>query len=144
MSLQRLGLVLAAILAAPNARANDLDGVWTGSYYCQQGPTTLDLFVTTTPAGTLLALFHFGDGGISRPEGCFAMRGALANGQMTFTAGKWLLRPYGYVGVDLSGTVHGNTYAGLVAGPGCTAFTLTWGPPAPAPSACRERDAPIS
>lgn len=144
MTLRRFSLVLATLLAAPNARANALDGVWTGSYFCQQGPTALELFVTVSPGGAPLALFHFGDGSMDRPEGCFAMQGTLSKGQMNLAAGKWLLRPYGYVSVDLSGTVNGNAYAGQVAGPGCTAFTLRWSPPAPAPAACQAREMPIS
>ncbi len=136
--------ILAALLIASQVRANVLDGVWTGSYFCQQGLTALELFVTISPNGVPLALFHFGDGSIDRPEGCFAMQGTLSKERMNFTAGKWLLRPYGYVSVDLSGIVNGNAYAGQVAGPDCTTFTLQWRPGSPAPAACQARETPIS
>ena len=141
---QRLNIALAALLVALNARADALEGVWAGSYDCRQGATTLELFVTVSPTGAPLALFHFGDGSTDRPEGCFAMQGALAKGRLSFTAGRWLLRPHGYVSVDLSGSVNGDAYTGLVAGPGCAAFSLKWSPPAPPPSACQERETPTS
>jgi hypothetical protein len=140
---KRLGVAALLALSGP-ALGGTLDGVWTGDYVCAQGDTRLELFVTTTPGGAPNALFHFGDGSPTRPEGCFAMEGAQVPGGLTFTATRWVLRPAGYVTVNLLGSVAGARYAGWVAGPGCTSFSLTRQPLAPLPAACEERDSTVS
>jgi hypothetical protein len=112
------------------------DGLWTGTYICSQGTTPLELYVTTAMVGTPTALFHFGDGSVDRPEGCFTMIGSQTSGALVFTAHGWVLRPPDYVTVNLLGSVTQGHYTGWVAGPGCTTFNLTWHPVAPAPAVC--------
>ncbi len=136
---KRVGTAAMLLALAGPAGAAGLDGTWSGSYVCVQGVTALDLFVSTSPAGVLVALFHFGDGSPARPEGCFAMQGAVSAGSVAFTATHWLLHPDGYVTVNLLGTVGADGYAGWVAGPGCTSFTLQRRDAAvPLPAACRD------
>ena len=129
------GLALAVSTTA--ALAVPLEGVWTGSYGCAQGATPVELFVQRAPTGRLDARFHFGDGTPYRPEGCFAMLGQPDPANLQFTATHWFLQPYGYVTVNLAGTVRGPVYSGMVDGPGCTEFQMVWHPPAPLPPACR-------
>jgi hypothetical protein len=119
----------AAVAAGP-------DGLWTGTYVCAQGETPLELYVTTPAGGTPTALFHFGDGSADRPEGCFAMAGSQTPAAMVFTATDWRLRPPGYVTVNLLGSIAQGHYTGMVAGPGCTSFDLTWHPIALVPTVC--------
>jgi hypothetical protein len=142
---KRWGLTAALLALAGPVAAAPLDGVWTGTYVCAQGVTALDLFIATRPGAAPSALFHFGDGSPARPEGCFAMQGAVNPGALAFTATHWLLRPDGYVTVNLLGSVGaGGVYAGWVDGPGCTSFTLQRRAAAPLPKACRDRGAPVS
>ena len=135
---KRIGMAAALAAWAGPASGAALDGVWGGHYTCAQGDTALELFISTAPDGKLDALFHFGDGSLSRPEGCFAMRGGIAPGGLSFTATRWITRPYGYVTVDLLGSVHAESYGGRVAGPGCTVFSLQRVPPVATPAVCQK------
>ena len=129
-------ICIAIVMSSASvAMAAGPDGLWTGTYVCAQGETPLELYVTVPPGGAPTALFHFGDGSVGRPEGCFSMDGSQTAGALVFTAHGWLLRPPGYVTVNLLGSAADGRYTGWVAGPGCTTFNLTWHPIAPAPAA---------
>ncbi|MEO1328142.1 MAG: hypothetical protein AAFW46_00605 [Pseudomonadota bacterium] len=135
-----LGLALALALgvgaAGPAAgqEASDLSGVWRGRYDCNQGITGLTL--TLAPAAATdrgssalqgRFIFYEAPNNPGVPTGCFEMRGAVGlDGRIELIAGAWLLRPDGYVTVDLSGAVSegGAAISGDVIGPGCTRFAL--------------------
>ena len=128
--------VALGMVSASAALAAGPDGLWTGTYVCAQGETPVELYVTTPPGGTTTALFHFGDGSAALPEGCFAMEASQTPEALVFTATGWRLRPPGYVTVNLLGSVAEGHYTGMVAGPGCTSFSLTWHRLAPVPAVC--------
>lgn len=151
-----LSAVAATILAAlPSWDAwaqHTVAGIWEGRYSCGQGATGLMLTVRPTEGSNVEALFRFyavkSNPGV--PEGCFEMTGTYVPGtrQMDLSAGRWLLRPFGYVTVDLSGTVSadGSGMSGTVIGPLCTRFELHRGPMVPrsAAPACRSYDVTAS
>ena len=141
---RRLAIVALLLGWGGPALAAPLEGMWSGSYVCPQGLTPLELFVTGEPSSGLRAYFHFGDGSLSRPEGCFSMRGTLAGSMLSFEAAGWFLRPEHYRSVDLGGRLDGARYSGSVTGPGCTTFDLEWHPAAPLPTACQPRGSAIS
>ena len=127
-------LIAIGLLAAlmPGARADDaVSGTWEGSYRCGQGNTALvlDLRPGQMP-GAVDGLFYFHEStdnpGV--PEGCFAMSGSVdrQRHQVTLSAGRWLLHPFGYVTVDLVGQLDpgGERLSGRVIGPLCDAFEL--------------------
>jgi hypothetical protein len=124
------GVALVAIAIGTQAWAQDVSGAWTGTYRCAQGVTGLELSLRQDPGGDVDGLFHFfaapANPGV--PEGCYDLHGHLdaASGRITLRAGQWLLRPNGYIAVDLSGTLDpgGDRLAGRIDFPSCDKFTL--------------------
>ena len=122
-----------------------MDGVWEGTYSCAQGNTGLSLFVSGQADGRLRTVFYFypTPDNPMVPVGCFGMSGTYdaTTGEAHFTAGQWILRPPGFVTVDLAGTVDARLtrMSGDVDGPGCDTFSLRHVAAAsrPAPAACR-------
>jgi hypothetical protein len=149
----RHGVLACAMLMSvqPALSAGDrLAGTWLGRYTCGQGTTGLTLYVDGLPGSRVTALFHFyadaSNPGV--PEGCFEMNGSFnqSTRHIELRAGSWLLHPYGYVTVDLSGTMNGGTMSGRVIGPGCATLELH---PAgirvpPDPAACRPKGSIVS
>jgi len=141
----RLVLGLMAALVSPAWADDGVSGTWKGSYVCGQGDTALTLILRPgRHKGELDGLFHF-HGSVSNPgvpEGCFTMTGSAGaqNHQITLSAGIWLLQPFGYVTVDLTGRLEpgGDRLSGQVIGPLCQGFKLrrVKASPAPVPSAC--------
>ena len=136
-----------ALLAHPALAAE----AWEGVYDCPQGRTGLTL--TLEPADTgVTALFHFyadpSNPGV--PEGCFAMSGTLdpGTGRLELRAEQWLLRPYNYYTVDLTGWVSPDRQRlqGEIPSPGCTVFDLsrTVRPVHVPPPPCRPGSALVS
>ena len=119
--------VALTLLAAP-AVATEF---WEGSYDCAQGRTGLTLTLEEAGSpGQVAALFNF----YAVPEnprvpvGCFEMSGLLDRRTrlLDLRAGRWLLRPFTYVAVDMRGTFNADftRLTGRIAGPGCTGFGL--------------------
>jgi hypothetical protein len=135
-----VALLMAGVTAA--AAQGGPEGTYSGSYQCGQGSTALSLTVTRAPDGGLSALFYFHRlaSNPNVPSGCFTMRGQYSemSGAVALRADTWLLRPPGYVTVDLKGQLVGTGLSGLVIGPGCSSFSLQADPlPPAAPPACR-------
>ena len=130
---------------AQGAFARDATGRWVGLYECGQGSTALELIIRPRAPLGVEALFHFtadpSNPGV--PEGCYAMTGLRPSngGEVKLTARGWILRPPGYVAVDLAGRLSpdGVGFTGQVDGPGCTGFSLRRAAEAPLPSACLRR-----
>lgn len=138
-----IGLLLAAPAAAQKPAEARWAGEWTGSYLCAQGETGLTLRLRPRGDGTLDGLFHFWPlpWNRSAAEGCFEMQARPVAGEppgLSLIARRWLLRPSGYVTVDLDGALtEEGTLRGLVGGPGCTGFELARAAsPRPLPAAC--------
>jgi hypothetical protein len=143
---RRAVLLLAGLaVAAPAAAQEALLGRWVGGYVCGQGETGLVLQVDRLPEGGAAALFHFWPppGNPAAAEGCFEMRAEAGKGDpgaLSLRAGRWLLRPEGYLTVDLHGRIDasGTRFEGSVDGPGCGGFVLRRGGDAPRlPPSCR-------
>jgi hypothetical protein len=149
----------ATLVLAGTARGETSS--WVGTYRCTQGLTRMALTIDVAADGSATALFHFyaDPSNPAVPEGCYTMRGEwsvsagapdtrrldqpTAAGWLAFRAEAWLLRPDGYVTVDIMGNVAHGRYQGYVMFPGCLDFALTPGPdPVPLPEACLPR--PIS
>ena len=105
-----------------------VEGDWVGHYTCMQGTTGLMLHIEALSEPRIRALFHFyaDASNPTVPEGCFEMAGTFdpATRRVDLRAGRWLLRPYGYVTVDLRGEVSGGMISGIVVGPSCGRFEL--------------------
>ena len=140
--------ILAGVLAslAPAARAADgVVGTWQGHYTCLQGDTALTLTIQEAGSGAdVEGLFHFRASAANPgvPEGCFKMSGRhdATTREVSLSAGAWLLRPFGYVSVDLEGRLgpNGDRLRGRVLGPGCTTFEMRRAVPEPGGAAvCR-------
>jgi len=128
-SAQSPALFVAITIAAlaPTARAEDtLTGDWQGDYFCAQGATGLTLTILPGSRERLDAIFRFSalPSNPRVPDGCFEMSGTFKDGAVSLTAGRWLLKPPGYVTVDLKGKATDGAMGGTVAGPGCTTFSL--------------------
>lgn len=138
-----LGLALAAAPALAQAPPDPLIGAWVGTYTCAQGLTAVRIAVVEASSSGARAMFHFHadprNPGV--PTGCYMMDGTYdpATRRVVLSAGRWIVRPFGYVGVDFIGTLDaaGTRLTGEVRGPGCTAFALRKSPePADRESGC--------
>lgn len=105
-----------ALLVLPSTAgavdASPLDGVWEGSYTCQQGRSFLRLTLDGSADGSVTGTFFFGsvswNGGenLDVPEGSFRVEGRLEEGWgLTLRGVSWIQQPPGYVMVDLVGGV---------------------------------------
>jgi len=121
----------------PPLAAQDVSGVWEGSYVCSQGPTKLRLTINSTGAADgsdVTALFEF-SALPSNPavrSGSFNMTGTIqGNGLLDLIPGQWVQQPSGYVGVSLASTVSRSPQGtvtvinGTVRGSGCTNFSVS-------------------
>ena len=120
---------LFAAVLVPCVAAAQPPVAWTGMYVCAQGATAVTLTVQPTGQGNGAdALFHFkadrSNPGV--PEGCFAMSGTYDSRHLRLHATDWIVRPPGYLTVDVSADVgpDGQSASGAVTGPGCTRLPL--------------------
>ncbi len=121
-------LCFLLLLASEAHAQTGVAGTWQGSYVCAQGETALTLTLRDTGAATVRGIFTFSATETNPlvPDGCFEMAGVYAAPRLKLFAGRWLLRPSGYVSVDLAGTMtpDGASLDGAIIGPLCTSFTL--------------------
>jgi hypothetical protein len=118
---------IAPALAQPRT-ADDIVGVWRGTYSCVQGETALEFRVTQSGDGGLEATFDFSatPRNPSVAAGSYRMSGrALSPTTFLFTPTEWIDRPDGYEMVSLAGIVRRGVFSGEIAHPGCGAFRLT-------------------
>ncbi len=129
----RISFSLFAMFLATRAyAADDISGVWQGSYLCGQGVTQLRLTIVPDRGrkGYHRAYFYF----TPRPDaqdrsaGCFLMQqqAGLTDGTLVFHQNRWIKHPLFYVMVDMSGFVDATAgrYTGTVTGPACGDFDL--------------------
>ena len=147
----RTGLALLLVfLGGVAARAESgAEGVWVGRYACGQGETGMVLTIAAPPARSLF-YFHPAPPNPGVPEGCFEMDGAYdpATRRISLTAGRWIVRPFGYVTVDLAGVVSadGMGMSGTVLGPWCADFSVRRvpAPQAPGSERCQPKAPTVS
>ena len=119
---------LLVVLAIAGARAEQgAEGVWVGRYACGQGETGMVLTIAAPPMRSLF-YFHPVPDNPDVPEGCFEISGVHdpATRRISLTAGRWVVRPFGYVTVDLAGVISadGTGMSGTVLGPWCADFSV--------------------
>jgi hypothetical protein len=128
-----------SVKAAPTAPATkqgsglnpaSLTGTWTGTYYCPQGWTGLQLLLTATSSGSLTATFNFYATGsnLSVPSGSFALTGSYSASGFQLTPDHWISKPLGYSMVGLSGAApssNDTVLNGNIVSPGCTTFSVS-------------------
>jgi len=147
----RRAVILAGVACALGASAgaghaqpapDPLIGAWVGTYTCAQGLTAVRITIAEASSSGARAMFHFhaDPRNPQVPTGCYLMDGAYdpATRRVTLRAGRWIIRPFGYVGVDFLGTLDaaGTRLTGEVRGPGCTAFELRKTAEPPVGSGC--------
>ena len=101
----------------------DLVGVYQGSYFATQGETGLTLTVYEEN-GTYQALFDFYNlpGRTNAKEGSYTMAVTVTSqGTVRFTAEKWIEQPFGYMLLDLEGTLQDD----VLSGQSPTPFSVT-------------------
>jgi hypothetical protein len=123
-----LVLGVALVFTGSTAKAGQFEGIWTGTYDCQQGKTGLMLTVTADTNG-LNAIFAFmpHPSNPTVPMGSFMMHGGMKPGSNTieFKPMKWIQQPPGFVSVGLVGKLKNNKFTGKITGaPGCKGFSL--------------------
>ncbi|MFI8106361.1 serine/threonine-protein kinase [Streptomyces sp. NPDC086023] len=106
-------------------------GTWRGSYRCTQGLTRLDLTISGAGGTALKAVFAFSahPDNPTVPTGSFTMIGSYEDGRMVLRGDQWIVRPPGYLTVDLEAEVTGGSPSvinGTVAADGstCTTFAV--------------------
>ena len=134
-----LGLAVLGIYVATNgpapapnpSAAAALNGLWRGSYVCNQGPTSLQLTITSSGSGDAVqATFNFfSTPDNTVPTGSYAMKGTFSGGTLTLHGDHWIQQPQGYYMVGLSANVQGTNPTSLNGKVvddrgGCTTFSL--------------------
>ena len=101
--------------------------VWSGSYYCPQGTTELDLEVDQVNGPDISAIFSFRHAA-SGVAGRFEVSGSYQPGsrRAKLEAGEWISQPLGYTAVDMDGFVDASdvVFSGRIVAPGCGPFSL--------------------
>lgn len=104
-----------------------LEGVWEGTYICNQGKTGLRLIIKAAESGSVPAILEFfpTEDNKQAKSGSYAMRGSVVGGDLVFRAQRWIDQPGSYVMVDLVvRSVTAGKMTGKVDGPNCTTFTV--------------------
>lgn len=114
--------------AQTNLQVSFLNGVWIGSYTCEQGLTKLRLDIEARNSEDIDAIFSFSEhsNNPGTPSGSFTMKGNLdASGLLNLSATRWIDRPLNYLTVNLSGKVSSNqSISGEVLSPNCSTFKV--------------------
>lgn len=130
------GAAQAGPPAAASPESAQLNGTWTGTYLCRQGPTGLSLVIQAAPGGTLRAVFNFYAVPQNRsvPSGSFTMTGTYSAAGVHLFRSRWITQPTGYIMTNLSADPPaggGTRLTGTVTTPGmtgCTVFAVTKSP----------------
>jgi hypothetical protein len=133
------GIALAAAPGTTSATAPksgvtgrpEVDGVWTGTYHCNQGLTGVQLTISGSAggAGGVTATIHFypvaANPGVE--DGSYELVGSYsATGGLVLNPDYWIDEPAGYEMVGLSAPPpHANAMSGSVRGVNCSTFSVT-------------------
>jgi hypothetical protein len=106
-------------------RAGD---VWSGTYYCPQGNTDLDLEIQEVNGRDVWAIFSFRHAPTGT-SGHFELAGEYqpSSKRLKLVAGDWIgLQPPGYATVDMEGNVDASNvvFTGRILAPGCGPFSV--------------------
>ncbi len=124
----------SARASAASARAEagaSVDGVWAGTYVCNQGTTGVQLSISGSSGGTVMAKVNFfpvaSNPGV--PDGSYEMVGSYSAAQgLVLNPDYWISQPPGYQMVGLTAAApRGNSMTGEVQGANCTTFAVRRG-----------------
>jgi Protein kinase domain len=107
----------------------EVDGVWTGTYDCNQGLTGVQLTITGSTGGALKATVDFypvaSNPGVAK--GSYELVGSYSAAQgLVLNPDYWISEPAGYEMVGLSApSPHANLMNGSVQGLNCSTFSVT-------------------
>jgi hypothetical protein len=107
----------------------DVDGVWTGTYDCNQGLTGVQLTITGSTGGALKATVDFypvaSNPGVA--QGSYELVGSYSATQgLVLNPDYWINEPAGYEMVGLSApSPHAKLMNGSVQGLNCSTFSVT-------------------
>ena len=113
----QITLFVMALMPVSAAKANELTGVWKGTYECQQGHTGATLTFNSDQFGnTTNAQFDFytAPGGPQVPNGSFVFDVIKDGDNLQLKSNRWINRPLPYVMVDIQGRV--NSQVGYISG----------------------------
>lgn len=97
-------------------------GVWTGTYYCNQGATSMTLALVPNGAA-LTGTFEFTAGSTT---GAYTLKGEQDGSNVVLHADQWLKQPDGFFTVDFEITsISASRLAGKVDGDGCSTFSVS-------------------
>lgn len=122
-----------AVTTTPAARqttaAPAVDGVWSGTYTCNQGLTGIKMTITGPSDNNLQATVDFypvsSNPGV--PNGSYVMTGNYSSsGGLVLTPDHWIDQPPGYQMVGFSSPgPSGSSMEGTVQADGCTTFSVS-------------------
>jgi len=102
------------------AQSHLVDGIWKGTYVCQQGVTNLTLSLQTGLYGDVFGVFSFSANASNRavPSGQFRVSGRLQGNRLFLKAGDWISQPPGYTPLDVDGIIDlvEKSYTGTLCG----------------------------
>jgi hypothetical protein len=124
------GIALAVTRQGPDTPSRpQVDGVWTGTYDCNQGLTGVQLTITGSTGGALKATVDFypvaSNPGVAK--GSYELVGSYSATQgLVLNPDYWINEPAGYEMVGLSApSPHANLMNGSVQGLNCSTFSVT-------------------
>jgi hypothetical protein len=106
--------------------ADELTGIWSGHYVCNQGPTNMKL-VLAGAGSRVSGTFEFSPlAGTNNPSGSYTVNGTLTDGQVTLYGDQWIKQPGSYTMVSFKITAITPTMLrGDIDSPGCTTFQVS-------------------
>jgi hypothetical protein len=106
-----------------------VDGVWTGTYDCDQGPTGMQLTITGSTGGALRAIMRFypiaANPGVA--DGSYELVGSYsAAAGLVLNPDYWIDQPAGYemIGLDVP-RPRANSMTGSIHVSGCSTFSVS-------------------
>jgi predicted Ser/Thr protein kinase len=107
----------------------EVDGVWTGSYDCNQGLTGMQLTITGSTGGALTAVMRFypiaANPGVA--DGSYELVGSYsASGGLVLKPDYWINEPANYEMIGLTAPrPQASSMSGSVHGDGCSTFSVS-------------------
>jgi serine/threonine protein kinase len=107
----------------------EVDGVWTGTYDCNQGLTGMQLTITGSTGGSLRATMRFypiaTNPGVA--DGSYELVGSYSAADgLVLNPDYWIDEPAGYEMIGLNAShPHANSMSGSVQGLGCSTFSVS-------------------
>ncbi|MFI0353421.1 hypothetical protein [Actinomadura sp. 9N407] len=115
--------------SSPDGLPMSVNGIWEGTYTCNQGLTRLHLTLTHTSGERIAGILRFSadPSNPTVPTGSYNMSGTLAGGSLRLDGDSWINRPGVYQMVSLSAQLSPakpDQIQGDVSGTGCSTFTV--------------------